>query len=88
MQEVRVPKSRVRKKPVLHAAADEVGQAKGQPAVASADDGRLLRGGAGLDRAVLRHAGGHAGLRTLGAFNLVGGFTLIVAGVVLATNWR
>ena len=28
------------------------------------------------------------GLRTLGAWNLVGGFALIVAGVVLATNCR
>jgi hypothetical protein len=28
------------------------------------------------------------GLRTLGPWNLVGGFVLIVAGVVLATNWR
>jgi uncharacterized membrane protein len=28
------------------------------------------------------------GLRVLGAWNLVGGFGLIVAGVVLATNWR
>jgi len=28
------------------------------------------------------------GLRVLGAWNLVAGFGLIVAGVVLATNWR
>jgi len=28
------------------------------------------------------------GLRTLGAWNLVGGFALIVVGVVLATRWR
>ena len=28
------------------------------------------------------------GLRVLGAWNLVGGYSLIVAGVVLATNWR
>ena len=28
------------------------------------------------------------GLRVLGAWNLVCGFGLIVAGVVLATNWR
>ena len=28
------------------------------------------------------------GLRELGAWNLVGGFGLIVVGVVLATNWR
>jgi Cell division protein CrgA len=28
------------------------------------------------------------GLRTLGAWNLVCGFGLIVAGVILATNWR
>ncbi len=27
-------------------------------------------------------------IRTLGGWNLVGGFTLIVAGVVLATKWR
>ncbi|HEX4834202.1 MAG TPA: cell division protein CrgA [Trebonia sp.] len=27
-------------------------------------------------------------LRTLGSWNLVGGFGLIVIGVVLATNWR
>jgi hypothetical protein len=27
-------------------------------------------------------------LRSLGGWNLVGGFALIVAGVVLATNWR
>jgi hypothetical protein len=32
--------------------------------------------------------GNMPGLRTLGPFNLVGGFGLIVAGVVLATNWR
>jgi hypothetical protein len=28
------------------------------------------------------------GLRELGSWNLVCGFGLIVAGVVLATNWR
>jgi uncharacterized membrane protein len=28
------------------------------------------------------------GLRTLGGWNLVCGFTLIVVGVVLATQWR
>jgi hypothetical protein len=28
------------------------------------------------------------GLRVLRSWNLVGGFALIVAGVVLATNWR
>ncbi len=28
------------------------------------------------------------GLSALGGWNLVGGFTLIVAGVVLATQWR
>jgi hypothetical protein len=28
------------------------------------------------------------GLRTLGGWNLVCGFVLIVAGVVLATRWR
>jgi hypothetical protein len=27
-------------------------------------------------------------LRTLGGWNLVGGFALIVVGVVLATRWR
>ncbi len=27
-------------------------------------------------------------LRTLSAWNLVGGFALIIAGVVLATKWR
>jgi hypothetical protein len=32
--------------------------------------------------------GNMIGLRTLGPLNLVGGFGLIVAGVVLATNWR
>jgi hypothetical protein len=33
-------------------------------------------------------AGDMPGLRVLGAWNLVCGFGLIVAGVVLATNWR
>jgi Cell division protein CrgA len=28
------------------------------------------------------------GLRTLGGWNLVGGFTLIIVGVVLATRWH
>jgi hypothetical protein len=28
------------------------------------------------------------GMRTLGGWNLVGGFTLIVAGVILATKWH
>jgi hypothetical protein len=28
------------------------------------------------------------GLRVLGGWNLVGGFALIVVGVVLATKWR
>jgi hypothetical protein len=32
--------------------------------------------------------GSMIGLRTLGPWNLVGGFGLIVAGVILATNWR
>jgi hypothetical protein len=28
------------------------------------------------------------GLRALGGWNLVGGFTLIIAGVILATRWH
>jgi hypothetical protein len=32
--------------------------------------------------------GNMPGLREIGSWNLVCGFVLIVAGVVLATNWR
>jgi uncharacterized membrane protein len=84
-----VPKSRVRKKPVYtppptkSSAKRKVSPAWLVPTML----GCFLIGLAWITLYYVTQAD-MPGLRTLGAWNLVGGFGLIVAGVILATNWR
>ncbi len=74
----------------LHAAAGAVRQeADGQPAVARADAWSRASY-VGLVWIALYYVtqSDMPGLRTLGGWNLVCGFALIVVGVVLATQWH
>jgi hypothetical protein len=84
-----VPKSRVRKKPVYTppAAKTSARRKVSPPWLVPAMLACFI---VGLVWITLYYvtAANMPGLRVLGAWNLVGGFGLIVAGVVLATNWR
>jgi hypothetical protein len=85
-----VPESRVRKKkkPVYTPPPAKSPRRKVSPAwLAPTMVGCLLVGLAWIALYYVTQ-GDVIGLRTLGPWNLVGGFGLIVAGVVLATNWR
>ena len=85
-----MPESRVRKKkkPVYTPPPTKSAKRKVSPPwLAPTMVGCLLVGLAWI--ALYYVTGGEmVGLRTLGAYNLVGGFVLIVFGVILATNWR
>jgi hypothetical protein len=86
-QEMTVPKSRVRKKPVYTPPQRSV-RAKVSPRwVAPAMVTCLL---VGLAWIVLYYATNSQmpGIRALGDWNMVIGFALIIAGVVLSTRWR
>jgi hypothetical protein len=84
-----VPKSRVRKKPVYTPpqAKSSAKRKVSPPWLVPAMIGSLLLGLAWIALYYVTQ-GDMPGLQTLGAWNLVGGFGLIVAGVILATNWR
>ena len=84
-----MPKSRVRKKPVYTPPPTRWPKRAVSPAWLAPTMVACFADRAGLDRAVLRHRGEHARCSaTLGGWNLVCGFALIVAGVVLATRWH
>jgi uncharacterized membrane protein len=84
-----VPKSRVRKKPVYTPppAKTSARSKISPPWLAPTMVGCFVVGLAWIALYYVTQAD-MPGLRELGAWNLVGGFGLIVAGVVLATNWR
>ena len=82
-----MPKSRVRKKPVYTPPTARSAKRKVSPPwLAPAMIACFL---IGLVWIVLYYItqGDMPGMRTLGGWNLVSGFALIIAGVVLATRW-
>jgi hypothetical protein len=83
-----VPKSRVRQKSVYTPPPPRTGRRRVSPPwVAPAFVGSILLG---LVWIVVYYStnGGFAGMSALGAWNLIVGFVLIIAGVALATQWR
>jgi len=83
-----VPKSRVRKKAVYTPPPTRSPKRKVSPPwVAPTMLACLVIGLAWIALYYVTQAN-MPGLSTLGAWNLVGGFSLIIAGVVLSTRWR
>ncbi|MGD0553363.1 MAG: cell division protein CrgA [Streptosporangiaceae bacterium] len=83
-----VPKSRVRKKPVYTPPPTKAAKRKvSAPWIAPTMVGCLLLGLVWIVLYYVTQADMPV-LSTLGAWNLVGGFALIIASVVLATQWR
>jgi ABC-type Fe3+ transport system permease subunit len=84
-----VPKSRVRKKPVYTppAAVARKKRAVSPPWLAPTMIASLIIGLAWIALYYVTQ-GDMPGLRSLGGWNLVCGFALIVVGVVLATKWH
>jgi Cell division protein CrgA len=83
-----VPKSRVRKKPVYTPPPSRSPRRAVSPVwLAPTMIASLVIGLAWISLYYVTQADMPL-LRSLGGWNLVGGFALIVAGVVLATRWR
>ncbi len=83
-----MPKSRVRKKPVYTPPPTRSKKhAVSPPWLAPTMIACFLVGLAWISLFYVT-ASDMPGLSSLGGFNLVGGFGLIVAGVILATKWR
>ena len=82
-----MPKSRVRKKPVYMPPSRSVRRKASPRWVAPAMVACLLVGLAWIVQYYATN-GGIAGLSVLTYWNMVIGFVLIIAGVVLATQWR
>jgi Cell division protein CrgA len=84
-----VPKSRVRRKPVYTPPPTQSSRRRNVSPVWLAPTmiGCLVVGLVWISLYYITQADMPV-LRTLGGWNLVGGFALIVAGVVLATKWR
>jgi hypothetical protein len=83
-----VPKSRVRKKPVYTPPPTQSKKRKVSPVwLVPTMLACLVLGLAWIALYYITN-GGPSWMATLGGWNLVCGFALIVAGVVLATNWR
>jgi Cell division protein CrgA len=83
-----VPKSRVRKKPVYTPPPTRSSKrAVSPPWLAPTMLACFVLGLLWISLYYLTQANMPV-LRSLGGWNLVGGFTLIVVGVVLATRWR
>ena len=82
-----MPKSRVRKKPVYTPPPRSARRKSSPPWVAPAMVACLV---VGLVWIALYYItiGDLAGMSVLGFWNLVIGFVLIIAGVVLSTQWR
>ena len=85
-----MPKSRVRKKPVYTPPpAKTSGKRKVSPPwLAPTMLACFVVGLVWIALYYITGGGNMPGLREIGSWNLVCGFVLIVAGVVLATNWR
>ncbi len=82
-----MPKSRVRKKPVYTPPPTRSAKRKVSPPwLAPAMIASLLLGLAWIALYYVTGANMPV-VRTLNGWNLVGGFTLIIVGVVLATQW-
>ncbi len=82
-----MPKSRVRKKPVYTPPARSSKRAVSPAWLVPTMIATLVIGLAWIALYYVTQAD-MPGLRSLGGWNLVGGFGLIVIGVVLATQWR
>jgi Cell division protein CrgA len=83
-----VPKSRVRRKPVYTPPPTRSSKRAVSPAwLAPTMIGCLVVGLVWISLYYVTQSDMPV-LRTLGGWNLVGGFALIVVGVVLATKWR
>ena len=83
-----MPKSRVRKKPVYTPPPSKTARrAVSPPWLAPTMIASLVVGLAWIALYYVTQADMPV-LRTLGGWNLVGGFALIVSGVVLATRWH
>jgi Cell division protein CrgA len=83
-----VPKSRVRKKPVYTPPPSQSARrAVSPPWLAPTMIASLVIGLAWIALYYITQADMPV-LRTLGGWNLVGGFALIVSGVILATRWH
>jgi hypothetical protein len=82
-----VPKSRVRKKPVYTPPARSVRRKASPPWVAPVMVACLVIGLVWIALYYITN-GDLAGMSALGFWNLVIGFALIIAGVVLSTQWR
>jgi Cell division protein CrgA len=84
-----VPKSRVRKRPVYTppAGAQSKKRAVSPPWLVPAMVASLLLGLIWIALYYITQSN-MPGLSSLGGWNLVGGFALIVVGVVLATQWH
>jgi Cell division protein CrgA len=88
MQEAVVPKSRVRKRTVYTPPPRKSAKKKVSPPWVGATIVICLVLGLAWIAAYYITQGSFPGMSALGAWNLVVGFTLIVAGVALATTWR
>jgi hypothetical protein len=82
-----VPKSRVRKKPVYTPPARSVRRKASPPWVAPVMVACLVVGLIWIALYYITN-GQLAGMHVLSYWNMVIGFVLIIAGVVLATQWR
>ena len=82
-----MPKSRVRKKPVYTPPPRSVRRKASPPWVAPAMVACLVIGLVWIALYYITN-GDLAGMSGLGFWNLVIGFVLIIAGVVLSTQWR
>ena len=82
-----MPKSRVRKKPVYTPPPRSVRRKASPPWVAPAMVACLVIGLVWIALYYITN-GDLAGMSALGFWNLVIGFALIIAGVVLSTQWR
>jgi len=83
-----VPKSRVRRKPVYTPPPARSAKRAVSPAwLAPTMIATLVIGLVWISLYYITQADMPV-LRTLGGWNLVGGFVLIIVGVVLATKWR
>ena len=84
-----MPKSRIRKKADFTPPPVKTATVKltARPQLGRAADAGVLHRRAGLDRAVLRHAGSLP-VDAIGNWNIVVGFGFIAGGFVVSTQWK
>jgi hypothetical protein len=88
MQEAVVPKSRVRKRTVYTPPPPKSGRRKVSPPWVGPTIVVCLVFGLAWIAVYYITQGSFPGMSALGSWNLVVGFTFILVGVVLATQWR